>query len=214
MLRVILNEKNIDYILIAESFWEKSIKFLSLNPSGNLPVMIIDEDNSNNIVIRDINPITEYLEELEYRPRLLTGSSIQKAYIRYITEWFNNKFYHEVTKYILFEKIIKNVTRNGTPNSNAIRAAKKNILYHFEYMNYLLERNVYLCGESLTLADYAAAAHISTLDFTNDVPWDNTKFSKVRYWYSLIKSRPSFKSILQDKVQYLIPPLHYDNPDF
>ena len=42
------------------------------------------------------------------------------------------------------------------------------------------------------MADFAAAAHLSCLDYTGDVPWK--LWPVVRDWYARIKSRPSFQA--------------------
>ena len=50
------------------------------------------------------------------------------------------------------------------------------------------------------------------LDYFADVPWEHNKDAKE--WYALVKSRPSFRDILQDRVSSIRPAAHYDNPDF
>ena len=73
-------------------------------------------------------------------------------------------------------------------------------------------RNNYLAGETFTLADVTAAAHLSVIDYLGDVPWESYKNAKL--WYSKIKSRPSFKDILRDSIKGILPAKHYANLDF
>jgi glutathione S-transferase len=146
------------------------------------------------------------------QPQLLLGEPEHRAHIRYIFEWFMHKFYNEVTRYILSEKIFKILHGNDSPNSAAIRAAKKNILYHLDYISYLITDSTYLCGERITIADCIAAAQLSVLDLVGDVPWERN--GKVKAWYALMKSRPSFKTILTDEMHGIKIPPHYTNPDF
>ena len=61
-------------------------------------------------------------------------------------------------------------------------------------------------------ADFAAAAHISCIDFLGDVPWEESEAAKI--WYARIKSRPSFRVLLQDKIPGFTPPDEYADPDF
>lgn len=206
-LRVVLKEKDIPFELFSESYWLRRKEFLKLNPAGVTPVIVKD----SKLVISGNNAIFEYLEET-YHINLIAGSPETKAKIRRLTEWFDNKFYNEVTRYILNEKIIKTVSKNGAPNSQAIQAAKKNILYHLDYIAYLQGESRYLAGDTVTLADFAAAAQLAVLDFVGDVPWGYN--AKAKEWYALIKSRPSFKPILLDKIPSFYPPNHYSNPDF
>jgi len=62
------------------------------------------------------------------------------------------------------------------------------------------------------LADFAAAAHLSSLDYISDVDWNRS--AVVKDWYAKIKSRPAFRSILADQVPGFRPPAHYTDLDF
>ena len=81
-----------------------------------------------------------------------------------------------------------------------------------EYIDYLSDRNSYLAGNTLTLADLTVAAHLSILDYLGDVPWEEYKNAKL--WYAKIKSRPSFKEILKDNIKGIPPSSNYTNLDF
>jgi len=206
---MILKEKHQEnFEKIFEKYWNRRDAFLKLNPAGTLPVMIINDD----IVIKGLIPSIEYLDDIELQPLLISGTAEQKAHIRYVIEWFANKFYTEVTQYIINEKILKLFHDKGSPNSSAIRAAKKNLLYHLDYIVYLLNDNDYICGEKITASDFIAAAQLSVLDMVGDIPWDYNK--QVKDWYSLMKSRPSFSNTLNNPNIGINLPSHYLNPDF
>lgn len=208
-LRVILREKQLEFELFQEQYWERRKAFIRLNPAGNTPVVIF----GGNKIISGNNAIYEYIEETRNIDNsLIYGTPEQRAEIRRVNEWFDVKFYNEVTKYLFNEKIFKTINGLGAPNSEAIRAAKTNILYHLDYITFLLRDNRYLLSDAPCLADYAAAAQISVVDFIGDVPWKS--YERVKDWYSLIKSRPSFKQILMDKVPGFTPPDYYIDPDF
>ena len=113
---------------------------------------------------------------------------------------------------MLFEKLFKRLMGYGEPSSEAIRAGKKNILYHLDYVAHLLQSRNWLAGDYLTLADITAAAHFSCLDYLGDVAWE--EYPTVKEWYSLIKCRPAFRDLLDDRVQGFKPPAHYMDVDF
>ena len=79
-------------------------------------------------------------------------------------------------------------------------------------MTWLLDNRRWLAGDAMTLADFAAAAHLSSLDYISDVDWNRS--AAVKDWYAKIKSRPAFRSILADTVPGFIPPRHYADLDF
>ena len=84
--------------------------------------------------------------------------------------------------------------------------------YHIEYLGWLAETRKWLAGGTLSLADFAAAAHLSCLDFIGDVDWKLS--APAKDWYARIKSRPSFRGLLVDRVAGLTPPEHYADLDF
>lgn len=207
-LRIVLREKNIPFEMFLEPFFLRRKEFLKLNPSGETP-MIVRADKK---VMWGNQSIFEYLEELSDTRKINPEDLELRSESRKLTEWFDHKFYNEVTRYILNEKIIKTISGNSAPNSQAIQAAKRNIGMHLDYISHLRKNHRYLVSDEPTLADFSAAAQLSVLDFVGDVPWNHNQSAKE--WYALIKSRPSFKPILFDKISNFTPPAHYSNPDF
>jgi glutathione S-transferase len=126
--------------------------------------------------------------------------------------WFDDKFHHEVTSNLLYERVNKKITGQGYPDSRNVKAGAKAIKYHLDYMAWLLDHRRWLAGDTMTLADFAAAAHLSSLDYISDVDWNRS--AAVKDWYAKIKSRPAFRSILADQVPGFRPPPHYTDLDF
>ncbi len=215
LARVLFAELSEKIELLPECLWNPSKEYLFINASGVLPSLYIYD----NEVICNIIPIIEFIVDHweESGARLIFGHRqysdlLQKARIRYTLEWAVHKFYNDVTKYIINERIIKVINTNSEPNSQAIRIAKKNLVPHLEYFSYLLSQSVYLCGDELTVADFALASQISCLDLVNDIIWE--KYDALKSWYSLLKSRGSLQTILQEQIPQLKPHKNYANPDF
>ena len=70
----------------------------------------------------------------------------------------------------------------------------------------------WLAGEDFSLADVAAAAHLSAVDYLGDVPWEDHLGAKD--WYARVKSRPSLRPILSDHIPGALPSAHYADLDF
>lgn len=214
-LRLLLAEKNIEFSLKYEPFWQRRKGFIKINPTGLTPTVIINDENiiwGNNAICEFISDYYDITDLNKDNSEKNYDNILNNAQIRKIVEWFDNKFYQEVTKYILNEKIIKTISRMSYPDSQAIRVAKTNIHYHLEFITHLCRNHQYLALDQITLADFAAASQLSVLDYVDDVPWQSYKI--VRDWYRLIKSRPAFKQILKDRIANLVPPSHYEDPDF
>ena len=136
--------------------------------------------------------------------------------VRRLLEWFNVKFFAEVSNWLVTEKIYKRFVSpgegGGAPDMDLLRAARANIRYHLRYIGWLAGQRNYLAGETLTYADLAAAAHLSSVDFLGDVPWGEDEMAK--NWYARVKSRPSFRAILADRIGGLTPSPSYADLDF
>jgi glutathione S-transferase len=76
----------------------------------------------------------------------------------------------------------------------------------------LAERRRWLAGDSLSLADVAAAAQLSSVDYLGDVPWEG--HPEAKDWYVRLKSRPSLRPLLKDHIAGVPPPKHYADLDF
>ena len=61
-------------------------------------------------------------------------------------------------------------------------------------------------------ADLAAAAHVSVLDYFGEVVW--RFFPALKTWYMRLKSRPSFRPLLADRLPGMAPVEHYADLDF
>lgn len=206
-IRLIMAEKKMLFVLKEEEPWNLSQDVLNINPAGELPVLVFDGH-----VISGNNAITEYLEESNPQYRLLPESPMERAEVRRIEEWFDIKFYNEVYKYIVAEKIIKRFHLKQAPNSKILKAGINNLKFHLEYIDYLADRNNYLAGKEVSLADLTAAAHLSIIDYLGDIPWNDYKNAKL--WYAKMKSRPSFKEILKETIRGIRPSANYADLDF
>ncbi len=207
-VRVALKEKGLDFSLKVEKVWDRRPEFLALNPAGTVPVLV----EENGEVVADSGAICEFLEEVYPTRRLIGGMPAERAETRRLVAWFDTKFESEVTSNVLGEKVLKRFLGRGEPDATAIRAGLRNIHTHLDYIGWLAERRTWLAGNDFSLADIAAAAHLSCLDYLDDVPWD--QHEGAREWYARIKSRPSFRPLLADHIPGSPPPKHYADLDF
>lgn len=207
-IRLQLAQKGLEAELKTELVWERREAFLRLNPAGDVPVLL---EQDGTIVPGD-DVIAEYLEEVYPDPPLLGEDLEARIEIRRLVNWFDRKFAREVSRPLIEEKVVKRFSRAGYADSLAIRAANHNIHHHLAYVTWLAERRNWLAGEQLSLADFAAAAHLSCVDYLGHVPWDDHPVA--RDWYARIKSRPIMRSLLADSVPGMPPASHYTDLDF
>ncbi|MBN2907405.1 MAG: glutathione S-transferase family protein [Rhodobacteraceae bacterium] len=206
-VRLVLAEKKIEVELVEERYWMRDADFMRRNPAGKVPVLRMD-----GRTLSESQAICEYLEETVPEPRLMPTTPADRCEVRRLVFWFDDKFHAEVTSKLLYERVNKKVMGEGYPDSRNVKAGASAIKFHLDYMGWLLDQRRWLAGDAMTLADFAAAAHLSSLDYISDVDWNRN--ANVRDWYAKIKSRPAFRSILADQVPGFPPPRHYANLDF
>lgn len=206
--RVFLKELDIEFTTIKEDYWQFNKDFLKINPAGTLPIL----EESYGLFVIGIYPFVEYLNSKYPNFNFLDEDIDICCEIRRLFFWFNDKFYREVTKIIIDEKVIRSIAKMSSPRTEFLRAAKNNLNYHLEYITSLLEKRSYLVSDSLTIADIAASCHLSVLDYFGEIYWD--KWTLIKHWYSLIKSRPAFRLLLQDRIPGFTPPSYYTDLDF
>jgi glutathione S-transferase len=206
-VRLALAEKRIEVELVEERYWEQDLDFLRRNPAGQVPVLRLGAKT-----LSDSQAICEYLEETVPAPPLFPRDPEGRYEVRRLCAWFDGKFHREVTAKLMGERVFKKLRGGGVPDSQAVKSGSKDIKYHLGYMTHLLETRRWLVGNDMTLADFAAAAQLSCLDYVSDVPWD--KYDAVKDWYAKIKSRPAFRSLLADQVPGFRPAAHYADLDF
>ena len=207
-VRLALSEKRLGFEMRVEKPWERRPDYLAISPSGAVPALV----EENGLAIPDSAVICEYLEEAYPDTPLLGHTLAERVEVRRIVAWLDGKFSHEVTWPIYGEKILKRMSGVGHPDTTAMRIGFLNLKMHLGYIGWLAETRKWLAGNVLSLADLAAAAHLSTLDFCGDVDW--AAVPAARDWYARMKSRPSFRPILSDRVPGVSPPAHYADLDF
>lgn len=210
-VRLALAEKGVPCDMFVEHPWDPSDELLTLNPSGEVPVLAIQESGETE-TLADAAAICEFLDETCAAPSLLGKNPLARAEVRRLVGWFDRKFYTEVTAFLLGEKVLKHLTGTGEPDSVMIRTGCHNIHGHMDYIAWLTERRNWLAGDGLTFADLAAAAQFSVIDYLGDVPWN--AHPAARDWYARIKSRPAFRALLGDHIAGFPPPRHYADLDF
>ncbi len=206
-VRIVLAEKKLDFELQIEKVWERRTEFLAMNPAGDVPVLV----EPDGTTLANSQVICEYLEEVYDTIDLLGKDPVQRAETRRLVSWFDMKFNREVTENLVGEKLMKKFLKLGEPHGPSIRAGHANIHYHLDYIGFLTEKRKWLAGDKFSLADIAAAAHLSAVDYVGDVPWE--EHEAAHEWYVKVKARPSFKPLLEDRIPGHAPAETYESVD-
>ena len=216
-VRLALAEFGLEPELKDENPWEWRAGFLAKNPAGELPILEMD----SGLTLCGVYSISEFIAEemlatnkSSKAPVLFPGNREERAEVRRLADWFHGKFDREVSRELLHEKVYQRMRPSGAtpPDVEILRAINSNLRYHLSYLSYLAESRRWLAGDEMSFADLAAAAQVSTVDYLGEMLWD--EFPSAKIWYARVKSRPSFRSLLADRVPGTAPPILYTDLDF
>jgi len=215
-VRLILNEYGVRTNLIEEHEWARRREFRALNLAGTVPVLLAEGE----VAICGASVICEYLDEtrgaLNRHLTLFPQNPLERAEIRRLSDWFLEKFDSEAVRHIVRERVHKcempPELGGGAPDSSLLRVARANIRPHMQYLDWLAASRDWIGGYALSYGDLAAAAVVSILDYLGEIDW--VHYPAARDWYARLKSRPSFRPLLGDRVFGLTPVAHYADLDF
>ena len=206
-VRLALSEKRLGFELRAERTWERRPDYLALNPVGAVPTLV----EQDGLVVPDASVIGEYLEEAYADTPLLGRSMAERIEVRRVVAWVDHTFGGNATDTLLHEKVVKRFA-GGQPDVGRLRHGYDSLRRHLPMLSHLAETRRWLGGETLSLADFAAAGHLSCLDYIGELDWSGVP--AVKEWYARIKSRPCFRPLLTERMPGMTPPAHYADLDF
>lgn len=203
-VRLLLSEKGVAYDLVRENPWERREGFGVLSPAYRTPAI---HNPERGIILADSRAICEYFEETVDKTPMINGPAPNRAEIRRLVALFDENFHADVTGPLLDERMKKRLVYRSPPDSKRLRDAMRLAHEHLDYIDYLIDNRPWLAGATMSLADLAAAAQISVADYLGGIDWSGHE--QARGWYSVFKSRPSFRPLLAERMDVIQPPAHY-----
>ena len=192
---------------------EKRLTYNSVTPEDvhrHLPVFV-DMDGTR---CEGLWALIDHLEgNYPDRPLIPEDSAARNETLR-LLDWAMGPLQENVTRRIVFEKASQRVTgapARRAPDMDVIRHGREELKAALTGLGEAADRNGYLGCRECTLGDLAVAAHLSALDYFGEVPWKEAPTAAEWYWR--VKSRPSFRSLLADRVPGQPPASHYAELD-
>lgn len=210
LARLALAEKSLAFqmIEVPDGTSHQEVKRLAPGASG---VALIHRAHEAIYVAVGSHAICEYLEESGEGTSLLPRMAEMRAEARRIWRWCEDEFRLSIDN-LLAERITIALQPGHTPDSSALRMGAHALRSRMTFLNYLAETRPFMAGRVLTVADLAIAAHLSCFDYFGDIPWDLAP--DLRDWYGRMKSRPSFRPLLEEKIGGSRPAEHYADLEY
>jgi len=198
-VRLLIGEKRLSYDSVAPE-----------DPHAHLPVF--EDDDGTRCT--GIWAIVDQLEGgYDDNPMVPEDAGVRGETLR-LVDWAMGPLHDSVTRKVVYEKAGQRVTGalgGHAPNMETVRQGREALKPILKMLGDSADLNGYLAARDCTLGDLAVAAHLSTLDYFGEVPWKD--FPSAAEWYLRMKSRPSFRSLLADRVPGQPPVSHYGQLD-
>lgn len=181
------------------------------DPLAHLPALA--EDSGMRHV--GLWAILDHLEGEHPAPPLVPDDDAARSEALRLLDWAMGPLHDSVTRRIVYEKAAQRftgVTARRAPDVDAVRAGRQALRQALAMLGGASETHGYLAGRACSIADLAVAAHLSAIDYFGEVPW--AEHPAAAEWYVRMKSRPSFRSLLADRVPGQPPAAHYAELDF
>lgn len=210
LVRLVLAEKGEAFELFESTPWAPHPDVAVLAYGAVAPALV-ETLPTGRLFACGTRAICEQMEEIKPTPALLPTDQNERAEARRLWAWVEAGC-EEVTDKLLTERVMQWVRRDRQPDSEKLRRGAHALRGRLTFLNGMVELNGYLAGRTLSLADLCAAAHLSSYDYFGDVEWNAVPDLKT--WYARIKSRPSFRPLLSDRIEGTRPVSHYADLDF
>lgn len=166
-------------------------EFLAKNPNGRVPLL---EDG--DLLLWESNAIINYLAG--QAGRLLPTNPRDRAEV---DRWMSWQLAHlgPAIRQVAFERIVKKLTGQGTPDPVAIEAGLAEVRKACAVLEASIGEREYLAG-TLSVADFALASHFSVAPAAGI---DLSPFPKLSAWLNRMLSRESLKRAIEDARQLM-----------
>jgi len=209
--RLALGEARIDFGEEPVKPWEEDCPLFDLNPSGMPPVLSVTE-KGKSLTLCETEAILGWIEDRAKGDVLLPADMAERAEARRLATWFNRRFIDEVDAVLLHERMEKPLLRLGPPEARMLREGRDALRVHLAMLEGLTAGREWLAGRRLSQADLIAAGHLSVLDYFGEITW--ASYPSLKTWYSKLKSRPCFRTLLSDRFPGVHPATWYADLDF
>jgi len=163
--------------------------YISINPNRLVPC--IDDDG---FVLTESSAILKYLAEKHNSPAYPRDLK-QRARINEVMDWFNTNFYREFGYNMVYPQLFPHHTRKSPEaNKGTVDWGKDKTQACLEILDkhMLGAKKDYLCGDTITIADYFGAALVTLGEI---IGANFSRYPNVQRWLTKMKARPAWDTV-------------------
>lgn len=167
----------------------KQPAFLGKNPTGLVPLL---EDG--NFRLSESSAILKYLADKAQSPTYPKDLQA-RAKVNEMMDWINTQLCRDLAYGLVYPQVFPTHQRRSDEAQQATLAwAKENTRNWFKVLDekILGASNAYLCGNTLTIADYFASSFVGLGEILRV---DYSQFPNVNRWFGRMKAMPSWAKV-------------------
>ena len=158
--------------------------FAAMNPNRRMPVL--EEDG---FTLWESNAIIEYLAMRERNEELLPTAPRARADVARWLFWESTSW-DPACLTLIYEHFVKGALGRGAPDPAEVAKGGERFRAVAEILDGQLDRHAFVCGERLTLADFALGSDL-TLAVPGRLPLEG--YPRIRRWYAAIEALPAWQ---------------------
>jgi glutathione S-transferase len=161
--------------------------YLKIHPLGKIPAM---EHNGNPIF--ESNNMCRYIANISNK-KLYSDDPLKASQIDQMVDLIGYHVGRWISVYF-FEEIVKPAFRKEDPDQAALAEAAGFLADQLPYLDSVLGKNEFLCGDDISIADCIASAMIMANEYTS---FSINDYPNITRWYNQIKGRPSYAAAMK-----------------
>lgn len=165
----------------------KQPDYLKIHPLGKIPAM---EHNGNPIF--ESNNMCRYIANISNK-RLYSDDPLKASQIDQMVDLIGYHVGRWISVYF-YEEIVKSIFMGQDPDPAALEEAAGFLADQLPYLDGVLEKNDFLCGDEISIADCIAFAMFMASEYTS---FSIDDYPNITRWYNQMKARPSHAAMMQ-----------------
>jgi len=166
----------------------KAREFLELNPNGRVPLLI-----DGALKLWESNAIMYYMAERSHGLMLPPNAAERADMLRWM--FWQTAHFGPACGTLIFERFAKKLLGMGEPDAQEIERGEKAVVPLLQILDAHLDEQTYVCGNHLTIADFAIAA-FGVYRREAGIPMD--EHPNIMNWYERIDTLPAWQMALRE----------------
>jgi len=169
----------------------KHPRFLTLNPNGKMPVL--EEDG---FALWEANAILEYLASKKPEAGLLPQDARGRADVMRWLFW-DMAHWDSTAAIFMFQRVVKPFFMKEEPDPVEIARGEELFRQYAKVLDHHLKGRKYICGDKLTLADFALGAPLNAAEAAQ---YPLAPYAEIKRWYASLTALPCWQKTLAVKL--------------